>query len=152
VVNRNYLKNIKNTVDKNQFNQRVDLSESSTSQWFGRYSWTDELSVTPGLTVDGSTLYTRASQWVLSNTRVLSPTKVNEARFGYSSLFNQIAQELAGKQDVDAELGIPLKVDGPASWGRKRRRRLSHGRTLSGEHGGQPRARRFPRQRTGRLH
>jgi len=37
---------------------------------FGRYSWTDELTVNPGLTTDGQTLYTRASQWVLSNVRI----------------------------------------------------------------------------------
>src|SRR5579871_1475037 len=117
VVNRNFLEALKTTVDKNQFNQRVDWNESANSQWFGRYSWTSENSVTPGLTVDGSTLYTRASQWVLSNTRLISPTKVNDARFGYSSLFNQIAQQLSGKEDVDKELGIPLPVDGSASWG-----------------------------------
>src|SRR5713226_7926230 len=32
----------KTTIDKNQFNQRIDFNESSNSQWFGRYSWTDE--------------------------------------------------------------------------------------------------------------
>ena len=41
------------------------------SQWFGRYSWTDELTITPGIKLNGQPLYTRASQWVLSNTRVL---------------------------------------------------------------------------------
>ena len=39
---------------------------------------------------------------MLSNTRVLSATKVNEARFGYNSLYNIISQELAGMEDVDA--------------------------------------------------
>ena len=58
-------------MDKNQFTARMDFNESAKSQWFGRYSWTDELTLTPGITVDGSTLYTRASQWVASNTRVL---------------------------------------------------------------------------------
>ena len=49
--------------------------------------------------------------------RVFSPTKVNEARFGYNSLYNNIAQQLAGVRDVDAEIGAPVKVTDPNSWG-----------------------------------
>src|SRR5260370_28458192 len=71
----------------------------------------------PGLTTDGQTLYTRASQWVLSNVRVISPTKVNEARFGYNSLFNNITQQLAGIENLDSELGIPVAVTDQNSWG-----------------------------------
>ncbi len=114
---RNYQYLNKTPVDKNQFNQRIDLNESATSQWFGRYSWTDELTVNPGLTLDGSTTFTRASQFVFSNVRVFSPTKVNEARFGYNSLYNSIAQQLAGVEDVDAEIGVPFKVTDKNSWG-----------------------------------
>jgi hypothetical protein len=113
----NYQYLTKTPVDKTQFNQRIDFNESTKSQWFGRYSWTDELTVNPGLTVDGSTTYTRASQWVVSNVRVFSPTKVNEARFGYNSLYNSIAQQLAGVEDVDAEIGVPFKVADTNSWG-----------------------------------
>uniref|UniRef100_Q024A2 TonB-dependent receptor n=1 Tax=Solibacter usitatus (strain Ellin6076) TaxID=234267 RepID=Q024A2_SOLUE len=113
----NYQYLTKTPVDKVQFNQRIDFNESAKSQWFGRYSWTDELTLNPGLTVDGSTTYTRASQWVVSNVRVFSPTKVNEARFGYNSLYNSIAQQLAGVEDVDAEIGVPFKVADTNSWG-----------------------------------
>ena len=114
---RNYQYLSKTPVDKDQFTERIDFNESSNSQWFGRYSWTDESTITPGLTNDGQTLYTRASQWVVSNVRIFSPTKVNEARFGYNSLFNNIAQQLAGVEDVDAEIGIPVKVADKNSWG-----------------------------------
>lgn len=114
--NRNYQYLAKTPVDKDQITERIDFNESNNSQWFGRYSWTDESTFNPGLTVDGGTLYTRASQWVVSNTRVLSATKVNEARFGYNSLYNVITQELANKEDVSGAIGIPIKVD-PNSWG-----------------------------------
>src|SRR5215467_681880 len=114
---RNYQYLVKTPVDKVQFNQRIDFNESTRSQWFGRYSWTDELTVNPGLTLDGSTTYTRASQWVLSNVRTFSPSKVNEARFGLNSLYNSIAQQLAGAEDVDAEIGVPFKVRDTNSWG-----------------------------------
>ncbi|MSV30309.1 MAG: carboxypeptidase regulatory-like domain-containing protein [Bryobacterales bacterium] len=115
--NRNYQYNAKTPVDKDQFTGRIDLNENANSQWFGRYSWTDELTVTPGIKLNGQPLYTRASQWVIANTRVFSSTKVNEARFGYNSLFNNISQELAGKENVNALLGTPVKISDPNSFG-----------------------------------
>jgi hypothetical protein len=107
-------------VDKDTITQRIDFNESSRSQWFGRFSWNDEstFAANPSMGLnDGNTVYTRAQQWVLANVRTFSPTKVNEARFGYNSLFNNITQQLAGKENVDAELGIPIKVTDTNSWG-----------------------------------
>src|SRR5215472_1013359 len=115
--NQNYQYLAKTPVDKSQVTERIDFNESANSQWFGRYSWTDENTLMPGLTTDGQTLFTRASQWALSNIRILSPSKVNEARFGYNSLYNVISQQLAGKENVNAELGTPLPVNDPNSWG-----------------------------------
>ena len=117
---RNYQWSLSNPVDKDTFTQRIDINESASSQWFGRYSWNEETSfaVTPTMTlIDGNVLYTRASQWVVSNVRTLSPTKVNEARFGYNSLFNNITQQLANVRDVNKELNTPFKVTDPNSWG-----------------------------------
>ncbi len=117
---RNYQYSNSNPNDKDTITERIDFNESSSSQWFGRYSWNDESSfaVSPTMTqVDGNVLYTRASQWVFSNVRTLSPTKVNEARFGYSSLFNNITQQLANVRDVNKELGTPFQVTDPNSWG-----------------------------------
>src|SRR6266849_6393266 len=37
-VSNNYQNPQKTIIDKNQFNQRIDFNESSSSQWFGRYS------------------------------------------------------------------------------------------------------------------
>jgi len=71
---RNYQYAAKTRVDKNTITERIDFNESSSSQWFGRYSWNDEstLVVLPALGLnDGNTLYTRASQWVLSNVRTI---------------------------------------------------------------------------------
>ena len=67
--NRNYQYLVKTPIDKDQFTGRLDFNESTNSQWFGRYSWTDELTINPGVQKNGTGLYTRASQWVLSNTR-----------------------------------------------------------------------------------
>lgn len=115
--NRNYQFLAKTPVDKDQFTGRIDFNESSNSQWFGRYSWTDELTVTPGVQLNGTQLYTRAGQWVLSNTRVFSSSKINEFRFGYNTLFNNISQELANGVNVNERLNTPIKVTDPNSWG-----------------------------------
>lgn len=114
---RNYQYAAKTPVDKDQVTERIDFNQNSKSQWFGRYSWTDETILTPGLTVDGFTTSTRASQWVLSNIWIFSPTKVNEARFGYNSLFNNITQQLAGVENVNAKIGVPVNITDPNSWG-----------------------------------
>jgi hypothetical protein len=114
----NYLYNANTPVNKNQVTERIDFNESTNSQWFGRYSWTGENGLTPGITSnDGSTLVTHANQWVVSNTRVFSSTKVNEARFGYSSIFNQIGQQLAGVTNVDAAIGVPVSLPTGNLWG-----------------------------------
>jgi len=115
----NYQYGLTIPTDKDTLTQRIDFNESSKSQWFGRYSWNDEstLENTGQITDDGETLYTRASQWVLSNVRTISPTKVNEARFGYNNLFNNITQQLAGKENVNTELGMPVSPSDPNSWG-----------------------------------
>ena len=110
---RNYQFALTNPVDKDTITERIDFNESANSQWFGRYSWNDESSfaVLPTMAlIDGNVLYTRASQWVLSNVRTLSPTKVNEARFGYNSLFNNITQQLAGSRECErANSARPLR-------------------------------------------
>jgi hypothetical protein len=115
---RNYQYGVYVPTDKDTLTERIDFSESSKSQWFGRYSWNDESTLSsPPITDDGETLYTRASQWELSNVRTFSPTKVNEARFGYNSLFNNITQQLAGKENVNQELGLPVVPTDPNSYG-----------------------------------
>jgi len=115
----NYQYNVPVPVNKNQVTERIDFTQSPSSQWFGRYSWTNESNTnfTPGITVDGNTLFTRASEWELSNTKILSPTKVNEARFGYNSLYNVVTQQLANKENVDAEIGVPVAITDMNSWG-----------------------------------
>ena len=107
----------KTSIDKNQFTQRIDFNESSNSQWFGRYSWTDEFTVLPQLPLSGTTIYTNSREYMISNTRVRSATKVNEFRFGYITLKNNNAQELSGKRDVVKELGLPYSTPDPQSWG-----------------------------------
>lgn len=117
-LSNNYQQAQPATTDKDQFTIRPDFYESANSQWFGRYSWTDESTWNSGLKLNGTTLYTRARQYMISNTRVLSPTKVNEVRFGVNDFYNLVGLELSGKRDVMSELGIPgLTTPDPITWG-----------------------------------
>ena len=86
--------------NKDQFIQRVDFNESSSSSWFGRYSWGDEALKQPALFENGRNILTHVWQAMISNTRVLSPTKVNEFRFGTNYFFNSTGRELAFKKNV----------------------------------------------------
>jgi hypothetical protein len=104
--------------NKDQFILRMDYVESSNSQWFGRYSWGDENSLNQGLRLNGFSVLTNVEQYVGSNTRVLSSSLVNDARFGYTRFFNSAGRELAFVRDVTSSLGIPgLKGGAPVTWG-----------------------------------
>ena len=113
-----YLQNVNNTVDKDEFTARIDWTESSKSTWFGRYSWTDESGLSPGVSLDGGTLQTNGSQYMLSNIRVISPTQVNEFRFGINKFYNDVGLNLGCKENVVAELGLPgLNTSNCLTWG-----------------------------------
>src|SRR5215469_14175318 len=106
-----------NTVDKNQATERIDSTQGARSQWGARFSWSDENIGNPLLPDQGLTLGTNSKQYMVSNAWVLSPTKVNEVRFGYTSMYNAVADVLSGKRDVVKELGLPFSPEVPQSWG-----------------------------------
>ena len=114
----NYQNGQRRIIDKDQFIQRVDLVESGKSSWFGRYSRGDEVQAQEALKLNGSKILTTVNQAMLSNTRVLSPSIVNEFRFGYNGFFNSTGRELAFVRDVNGELKIPgLPSPPPDAWG-----------------------------------
>ena len=117
-LRQNYENGRNRLIDKDQFTQRIDFTESSASTWFGRYSWGDEQQVVPDLYLNGSNLLTDVRQAMLSNTRIFGANKVNELRFGYNYFFNSLGTELAFVRDVVGELNIP-GVPAPPSiaWG-----------------------------------
>lgn len=105
-------------IDRDQFVTRGDWVESSKSNWFGRYSWGDENQLTSQLFQNGDKIITTFDQYMVSNTRVLSPTMVNEARFGLTRFYNTTGPELAFTRDVVGDLKIPGLNSGPAvQWG-----------------------------------
>lgn len=117
-LSRNFQTALNRVIDRDQFTQRIDWVESNSSNWFGRYSWSNEKEVSPGPAGSGTKLTSEVKQVVVSNTRVLSPTRVNDFRFGYNTFFNSNGTELAFERDVLGELKIPgFPSSVPSSWG-----------------------------------
>ncbi len=120
-----YLLNANNPTDRDQFNLRIDWVENDKSTWFARYSWTDESANSPTLSLAGNSLATNGKQYMISNTRVFSPTTVNEFRFGINSFYNAVAPDLACKQNVVQQLNLPgLNTSNCETWGIPQMRNL----------------------------
>lgn len=116
--NRNYQNAQGRPINRDQFIGRMDFVESANSQWFARYSWGDENQLTESLKLNGNKIVTNFNQYSVTNSRVLSPTLVNEFRFGLTQFYNTTGPELAFTRDVVSELKIPgLNGGPPVQWG-----------------------------------
>lgn len=117
-LNNNHFISLGRPINKDQFIQRFDFVESDKSNWFGRYSRSEENQLSASLLNNGEKIVTNASQWTVTNTRVLSNTLVNEFRFGLTKFYNTTGPELAFGTDVVGTLGIPgLSSGPPVQWG-----------------------------------
>jgi hypothetical protein len=115
----NYARNAKSTLDNTQFNQRIDWNESNKSNWFGRFSWGDDLQLSSGaILTDSTQVATTVRQAMISNTRILSGTTVNEARVAWNQFNNDLVGYFANTRDVEADLKIPgLFSSSPLAYG-----------------------------------
>lgn len=118
-ITRNFIRNRRRPITQDQFTTRIDFNESASSNWFGRFSWGDEFErrLAAFEQQEGRTS-TKIYQTVLSNTRTLTPTVVNEFRFGYNQMQNDQLLRYAYERDVTTELNIPgLSSPIEAAWG-----------------------------------
>ena len=118
-LNNNYLNNSTSKTESTQFNQRIDFTENSKSTWFGRYSWGSDF-VLSGSTFpnQGNYVPTIVNQAVIANTRILSPSVVNDARFAWNRFQNFATSYYSYKEDIAATLGIDgLVAPDPSVWG-----------------------------------
>lgn len=116
---RNYVRNAVSPTDSDQFNQRIDFNESTKSNWFGRYSWGSDLQVpTATFLPDSQRVETNVKQAMISNTRIINTSTVNEARFAWNQFRNDLVGYYANSQDVQAGLGINgLFAPSPLAYG-----------------------------------
>jgi len=117
-LTNNYTQFNQSPFNRDGFTLRMDFVESSKSQWTGRYSWGSEVQTSGGLSITGTKITTGYEQYLGSNTRLISPTLVNEARFGYSRIFNAISTAAAFNVNAVSQVGIPnLQAGQPVQWG-----------------------------------
>jgi len=117
-LTNNYVQNNGSPFNRDGFVLRMDFVESAKSQWTGRYSWGTEVQSTQTINVSGSKITTGYEQYLGSNTRILSPNIVNEARFGYSRFFNALTAIGAFQTNYVSQLNLPnLPAGPPVTWG-----------------------------------
>jgi hypothetical protein len=117
-LSNNYVQLNSSPVNRDGFTLRMDWVESAKSQWSGRYSWGSENQESTGLSITGSKIVTGYEQYLGTNTRTITPTLVNEARYGYSRIYNSIGTLSAFVTDSVTGLGIPgLSAGAPVTWG-----------------------------------
>ncbi|HXK03581.1 MAG TPA: TonB-dependent receptor [Verrucomicrobiae bacterium] len=117
-LSSNYTQMNSSPNNRDAFTLRMDFVESAKSQWSGRYSWGDENQASTGISITGSKILTNYEQYLGTNTRTISPSLVNEARFGYSRLSNSLGTYSAYNVDSVTAIGIPnLQPGAPVSWG-----------------------------------
>jgi hypothetical protein len=115
----NFIYNSLSLTQSTQFNQRIDFTESLHSTWFGRYSWGNDFQLTGGtFPTNGTYVPTTVRQAILANTRILSPSVVNDVRFGWNQFNNDLVGYYSNKENVGATLGIQgLVAPAPTAWG-----------------------------------
>ncbi|HLJ16158.1 MAG TPA: TonB-dependent receptor [Bryobacteraceae bacterium] len=119
LVANNFVRQAVSPTDSDQFNQRIDWVESDKSSWFGRFSWGSDLQ-SPAATflTDSQRVATTVRQGMLSNTRIISPATVNEARFAWDQFNNDLDGYFANTKNVQAGLGIDgLFAASPLAYG-----------------------------------
>jgi hypothetical protein len=85
---QNYPDGRSNTSNYDQFNTRIDHQLSPRDTFYGRFSYNDSFAFNPrSFAGFGSTNAIRNLNGTLNYTKVLSPAKVNELRFGYQGWF-----------------------------------------------------------------
>jgi hypothetical protein len=117
-LTNNYVQNNASPFNRDMFVIRMDYVESAKSQWTGRYSWGAEVQSSGGINVSGSKITTGYEQYLGSNTRILTPNIVNEARFGYSRFYNALTAIGAFGTNYVSQLNLPnLSAGPPVTWG-----------------------------------
>jgi hypothetical protein len=105
-LSQNYQNTEGRIIDLDQFTVRLDFLESDASTWTGRYSFSREVGLDPvTFPEQGTKLQTDPKQLLISNVRTLSPTTVNEFRFGFVQWINKNQNFNANVRDVVGEIG-----------------------------------------------
>ena len=81
-------------INKDQFTQRFDYVQNSSSTWMGRDTHSRDNEISPALKQNGTKLDNRDRPDDAWQHLYPRPLSVNEFRFGYNSFFNTFGREL----------------------------------------------------------
>jgi len=109
--------------DVDHFDLKVDHNVTESSRLTARYSFSDRrlfepysapgFAAIPGF---GTEVPRRGQNLLVSETHVLSPTLVNDARFVFNRVSSSVRQENIGRP-LNREIGLPELSDDPRTWG-----------------------------------
>lgn len=119
---QNFTYPTQNTLDRRSFTVRTDFNQSEKLQWGFRWSNGDEPIANAGFPAPGGTvgskIATHYNQFMGSSTWTITPTIVNDTRFGYTRFYNSYGLYSQGTNDAVAQANIPGLSSGlPATWG-----------------------------------
>ena len=103
---RNYQQNLSSPSDRDQFHARGDWQITSRDTLMARYSWTDREDLANNILYNGQVTTNKHKGGVLAYTKVLTPTTLNEIRFGFTRYRFGLIPDGIGR-DFPAELGLP---------------------------------------------
>ena len=119
----NFVSSPNQTDEVDQFDVRIDRPLSGTFDLTARYSFSDRrlhepfsgpaFSLVPGF---GADLARRAQNLVVGGVSVLTPSLLNEARFGFTRVSAGVRPENAGVS-LNREVGLPELSANPRDWG-----------------------------------
>jgi len=119
----NFVSSPNQTDDVDQFDVRIDRPMAGRFDITARYSFSDRrlhepfsgpsFSLVPGY---GADLDRRAQNLVVGGVSVITPSLLNEARFGFTRVSAAVRPENAGVS-VNREVGLPELSDLPRDWG-----------------------------------
>ena len=117
----NFLNTEPRRFNEDQYMGRVDYQQSSNLTWYGRWSYSKDKEYAPSSFANqGTVTNTRADQVLGGLTWVISPSLVNNVRFGWTRFDNQMVGMNSYANDVNGKV---LKIQGlnlgnnPAFWG-----------------------------------
>jgi hypothetical protein len=122
IASQNYFYGTSSKFDRQAFTLRADYNQSSKSQWSFRWSYGNEPNSSLGFPAAGGTTgsktVTNYYQYMGSNTWTITPTFVNQIRFGYTNFVNSLGTLSQGTNDEVGKIGIPgLSSGEPSTWG-----------------------------------
>jgi hypothetical protein len=105
LTNGNYVTNVPTPIDTNGYDLRIDRILTKKQQIFARWSWKDISSQTENAFLPSSNWTEKDRSLVVSHNYVISPSLLNEFRFGFAYWRSVEAFPLNGNSEVGA-LGI----------------------------------------------